>query len=91
MSIRTACSYVPEMILDAPKELKRVDGARKLHDCAGVAFIRMIRVGCIVTVRLGEGVVLKKRPDGAFSAPVAVSMFGPYVFSSQEPWQLASR
>ncbi|GBG28112.1 SH3 domain-containing YSC84-like protein 1 [Hondaea fermentalgiana] len=77
MSIRTAASYVPEMLLDAPKEMMQYDAVKQIKECVGVAFLRMFRAGCIVTVRGGEGIVLKKKTDGSFSAPVAVNMLGP--------------
>lgn len=82
MSIRTAASYVPEMILDAPKEMEQYEVVRQIKECVGVAFLRMYRAGCIVTVRGGEGIVMKKRPDGTFSAPVAVNMLGPALGAS---------
>ncbi len=50
---------------------------RQIKECVGVAFLKIYRVGCIVTVRGGQGIVMKKKPDGAFGAPLAVTMLGP--------------
>mmetsp|Transcript_3414 Transcript_3414/g.5793 ORF Transcript_3414/g.5793 Transcript_3414/m.5793 type:complete len:233 (+) Transcript_3414:263-961(+) len=77
MSLLQTCSFVPEMIIDAPKELKRANAAKKIKDCVGVAFLRLYRAGCIVTLRGGSGVVMKKNESGGFSAPCAVQMLGP--------------
>jgi len=79
MSIMQSCAYVPEMILEAPKELEKAEVAAQIGDCVGVAFLKLFRAGCIVTVRGGEGIVLKKKPDGTFSAPVALHMLGPAI------------
>lgn len=75
-------AYVPEMILDLPREIKKLDGARLVRTCVGVAFVRLYRAGCIVTVRGGNGVVVKKKADGTFSAPVSLQMLGPAIGAS---------
>ncbi|CAK9023220.1 SH3 domain-containing YSC84-like protein 1 [Durusdinium trenchii] len=82
MSMIQAAAYVPEMILDAPKEVDKQDAARKVRSCVGVAFIKMIRAGCIVTIRGGSGIIMKKKEDGSFSAPCALTMLGPAIGAS---------
>ncbi len=76
-SLASSVAYVPEMLLNAPHEVKETDVVMQIKKCVGVAFVRMYRVGCIVTVRGGSGVVFRKREDGSWSAPCAITMMGP--------------
>ncbi len=76
-SLASAVAYVPEMLLNAPHEVKETDVVMQIKKCVGVAFVRMYRLGCIVTVRGGSGVVFRKREDGSWSAPCAITMMGP--------------
>eukprot|EP00516_Mucochytrium_quahogii_P011099 CAMPEP_0203785824 /NCGR_PEP_ID=MMETSP0100_2-20121128/1251_1 /ASSEMBLY_ACC=CAM_ASM_000210 /TAXON_ID=96639 /ORGANISM=" , Strain NY0313808BC1" /LENGTH=236 /DNA_ID=CAMNT_0050687989 /DNA_START=51 /DNA_END=761 /DNA_ORIENTATION=+ len=82
MSLMQACAYVPEMLLNAPTDIQDAEVSAKIDSCVGVAFMKLYRIGCIVTVRGGEGVIVKKREDGSFSAPVALNMLGPAVGAS---------
>lgn len=77
MSLIQSASYVPEILLEAPGEIEDANVTKQLQECAGVAFIRLYRLGCIVTVRGGQGIVMKKRSDSTFGAPLAVTMLGP--------------
>jgi len=54
----------------------------KLQSCAGAVFIKVYRLGCIVTVRGGKGVLLKRKSDGSWSAPVGLNIMGPAVGAS---------
>ncbi len=62
MSLLIASSYIPEMIYSYPKEIGDRDISLMLKKCIGVCFIKVYRVGLIVTVRAGKGVLIHKVP-----------------------------
>mmetsp|Transcript_7617 Transcript_7617/g.9936 ORF Transcript_7617/g.9936 Transcript_7617/m.9936 type:complete len:107 (+) Transcript_7617:604-924(+) len=72
MSILKACSLVPEILLDAPEEIENQSIKKRFAEAIAVVFLRTLRVGCIVTVRGGKGVLLRKKEDGSWSAPLAL-------------------
>lgn len=62
MSVLVSSSYVPEMMLSHPKEIVNNDIPLMLKRCVGVCFVKVYRIGLIVTVRAGKGVLLHKVP-----------------------------
>ena len=80
MSLVSAVSLVPEMLLNTPRSASELESA--IAACVGAAFVRVFRGGCIVTVRGGQGVVFRKRKDGSWSAPCSVGMCGPAIGAS---------
>jgi len=82
MSILKACSLVPEILLDAPEEIENQSIKKRFAEAIAVVFLRTLRVGCIVTVRGGKGVLLKKKEDGSWSAPLALMFGGPALGAS---------
>ncbi|ETV82494.1 hypothetical protein, variant 2 [Aphanomyces astaci] len=47
-----------------------------LTNAQGIAFLTVLKVGFVVTGRLGTGLVLSKLPDGSWSAPSAIATAG---------------
>mmetsp|Transcript_1814 Transcript_1814/g.2332 ORF Transcript_1814/g.2332 Transcript_1814/m.2332 type:complete len:217 (+) Transcript_1814:145-795(+) len=82
MSILKACSIVPEILIDAPEEIHDQSTIKRFKDAKAVVFLRTMRLGCIVTVRGGKGVLLKKMSDDSWSAPVALMFGGPALGAS---------
>ena len=55
MSVANFCLEVPEILLNAPSELKDIDIWTRFHDCIAIAIIKTYRIGCIVLARGGKG------------------------------------
>jgi len=66
MSLASSCALVPEMLLEAPAEAESLRIEDLLKSCAGVAFVKLYRLGCIVTIRGGQGVLIKRKEDGSW-------------------------
>ncbi|CAK4370705.1 unnamed protein product [Aphanomyces euteiches] len=47
-----------------------------LTNAQGIAFLTVLKVGFVLTGRLGTGLVLSKLPDGSWSAPSAIGTAG---------------
>ena len=47
-----------------------------LRGAAGLAIITVIKVGIMLTYKLGTGLVVARRPDGMWSAPSAIGTCG---------------
>lgn len=73
MSLLTSSAYVPELILSAPKEVNDIGFSAMLSKCVGVAFLKVYRLGMIITVRAGKGVLLRKIPVSSDITPGATS------------------
>lgn len=79
MSLSHACSIVPEIILDAPTELKEQKFSERLQKAKAVAFLQTYRVGMILTIRGAKGCIVRKLPDGTWSAPSGLMFGGPSI------------
>jgi lipid-binding SYLF domain-containing protein len=47
-----------------------------LHQAKGLCFLTVIKIGCVVSGRVGTGLVIARRPDGSWSPPSAVGTIG---------------
>jgi lipid-binding SYLF domain-containing protein len=81
-SMEKCAGLVPELLLKAPKENKRRDLAKLLRESRGVAFLQVRRIGAIVTLRYGKGILLGKLQDDSWSPPCGVVMQGPALGAS---------
>lgn len=50
--------------------------ARLLRDCAGIAFMTVVKAGFLFAGKVGTGLVIGKLPDGSWSAPSAIGTMG---------------
>lgn len=50
--------------------------ARLLQDCAGIAFMTVVKAGFLFAGKVGTGLVVAKLPDGSWSAPSAIGTMG---------------
>lgn len=47
-----------------------------LNQAKGLAILTVVKVGMVVTYKIGTGVVIARREDGSWSPPSAISSFG---------------
>lgn len=47
-----------------------------LKQAKGLAILTVVKVGMMVTYKIGTGLVVARREDGSWSAPSAISTFG---------------
>jgi SH3 domain-containing YSC84-like protein 1 len=47
-----------------------------LKDCAGIAFMTVVKAGFLFAGKVGTGLVIGRRPDGTWSAPSAIATMG---------------
>lgn len=71
MSLLKSVANLTEALADVPS--KAIQG---LAQAKGIVFFKLTKMGCIVTVRGGNGCVLLRNADGKFSAPLAISFGG---------------
>ena len=75
--IRKACWSIRNQIDGVQTELQDSSvTASMLQSAVGLCFITTLQGGVIVTGTVGTGLVVRKRPDGSWSAPCAVGTIG---------------
>lgn len=47
-----------------------------LRQAKGLAILTVVKVGMVVTYKIGTGIVIARREDGSWSPPSAISSFG---------------
>ncbi|GAA5801228.1 hypothetical protein HPULCUR_006672 [Helicostylum pulchrum] len=65
-----------ELFTDPSKgrDVKMLIPANVLKDAHGIVFIRLYRIGFMLSAKGGTGIIIARLPDGSWSAPSGVSM-----------------
>ncbi|KAI8370373.1 uncharacterized protein BYT42DRAFT_548652 [Radiomyces spectabilis] len=56
------------------QDVRMLIPANVLANAHGIVFIRLVRIGLLVSAKSGTGIIIARLPDGSWSAPSGVSM-----------------